>query len=492
MKKIVLTLAILVSYFAKAQENSLLSANFWKNNPTIEQVNQEISKGNNPSEANRANYDVVSIAINNGASLETVLHLLKQPGNPINKVTHDGRIYLHWAASKGNVELIRYLIANGADVNKIDDKGATPITFAAGFGQQNTEVYDLFFKAGISPKQTYKDGANLIMLSIASDPELKLADYFIKKGIDIHAKDENGNTVFDYAARGGNVEILKKLKDRKVAHTSDAIVFAAQGGRFTSSKLDMYKYLIEELKINPASSIANGDNVLHYIVKKKDQNDIIEYFLNLNVDVEKPNKQGVTPFMSAAGSKEVKNFKHLLSVVRNIQTKTPNGENALVFAVESGDPVMVSELLEKGLDVYVQTEKGNLGYYLIQSYRTMRPGETRDEFKEKLDILKAANFDFTKPQHDGNTLLMLAVGKNNMQLVQKLENLGIDVNNVNKEGYTALHRAALIAKDTELLKELIKWGADKNIRTEFDETAYDLASENEYLKENKIDIEFLK
>ncbi|MNL69128.1 hypothetical protein D3C87_1939450 [compost metagenome] len=73
-----------------------------------------------------------------------------------------------------------------------------------------------------------------------------------------------------------------------------------------------------------------------------------------------------------------------------------------------------------------------------------------------------------------------------------MSDLKIDVNSVNKESMTALQKAALVAKDDTILKYLVSLGANKTIKTEFDETAYDLASENESLKNNNVSIDFLK
>ena len=93
-------------------------------------------------------------------------------------------------------------------------------------------------------------------------------------------------------------------------------------------------------------------------------------------------------------------------------------------------------------------------------------------------------------QNSENTLLHIATQENNLPLLKRLAAFKIDVNALNKESLSALQIAVMKAKNTEIIKYLLSIGADKTIKTDFDESLFDLASENELLK--KKNIHFLK
>lgn len=459
MKKIVLFCILLAPFMALAQNNTLLRTDFWKNNPDLATVKAEIAKGNSPAEANGGNFDVVTMAINNNAATEVIKYLISQDGNSVGKKTHDGRIYLHWAASRGNTEVVNYLLEKGADINFGDDRGTIPLVYALANGQTNTAVYEALFKAGNNPKQKFQNGASLLLLGIANDKDLLLSEYLVTKGLSYSDTDDVGRTAFDYAARSGNLELLKKLKAKGVKHSNYALLFAAQGGRGGAAKQEVYQYLVEELKIPVTAVGENGETVLPYLVRRPNQQETIQYFLNKGVDINKADKKG---------------------------------ETALTHAVQYSTAEMVGWLLDKGASVVVNSKEGNLGYYLVQSYRSPRAGETPVDFTNKLNLLLAKGVKLNSAQPDGNTLYHLAVAKNDIQLFQLLAPLQIDINAKNKDGMTALHRAALVAKDDQLLKYLVSIGAKKELLTELDETAYDLAKENGFLKEKKVGLDFLK
>lgn len=471
-------------------KNPLLNQSFWQAQPGPDAVKAEVAKGADPAEMNPMSMDAVVMAINGGAPKESIIYLLEQKGNDVNKLTHDGRTYSFWAAMRGNADVVQYLISKGAKVNLQDSHGATPLTFAAGGGQPNTKVYDLLIQAGVNLKtELNSEGANALLLAVGSDPELKLTDYFQSKGLDIKSRDAAGNTAFDYAARAGNVDVMKKLAAKGVSYTDNAVLMAAQGGRRGGASLETFQYL-ESLGIKPTATAKNGENALHSIVRRPGQNTIIGYFLGKGVNVNGLNEEGNTAFMNAAAfNRDTATLALLRPLVKNINGANKSGATALTLAVRGNSPEVVQYLLANGADVNVVDAKGaNLVYYLFESYS---PRQSRD-FEPKLKLLQSKGLNVTAPQKDGATVYHLAVAKNDLSLLKMIRPLGADVNAKNGEGLTALHKAAMMSKDNAILQYLVSIGAKKDVKTAFDETAYDLAGENEILKKGHVSIDFLK
>ena len=470
--------------------NPLLNQDFWQNKPSLEAIKAEVAKGANPLEMNAMSMDPIVMAINGGESTDVVTYLLEQQGSDVNRLTHDSRTYLFWAASKGNTELMQYLISKGAKVTMQDSHGTTPLTFAATTSQQNTGVYDLLVQNGANLKtDVTNDGANVLLLAVGNDPELKLTDYFVSKGLDIKSKDAAGNTAFDYAARSGNIDVMKKLLAKGVSFTNNAMLMAAQGSRRGGAPLPVFQYL-ESIGIKPTITSATGENVLHSLVRRPGQAAIIQYFISKGVNVNAMNEEGNTVFMNAATSnRDTATIALLAPLVKDINQKNKSGASALALAVRGNSPEVVQLLLNKGANINTVDAKGNnLVYYLFESYS---PRQAR-EFEPKLKLLQAKGLDFAAPQKDGNTVYHLAVAKNDLALLKMVKDFGADINAKNSEGLTALHKAAMLSKDDGMMQYLLAAGAKKDIKTSFDETAYDLAHENELLTKQKVSVNFLK
>ncbi|WP_047246016.1 ankyrin repeat domain-containing protein [Maribacter thermophilus] len=486
---------LFITTLASAQENKFLNRNYWKTNPSIEQIEKDIAAGNDPAELTSSMFDPVCFALLAKTDNGTIKYLLGKDGNNVDKLTHDGRTYAFWAANTSNLEILKYLVQKGAKVNIEDSHGYSVANFAAVTGQLNTEMYDFLLANGADLKtEKNHDGANALLLAASFAKDFEIIDYFVEKGLSINSIDIYENGIFNYAVKGGNIPVLKKLVEKGLPYNtidkkgSNAMLLASQGTRRTQNTLEVYKYL-KELGIPVNIADKEGKTPLHYISGRNKDIDTYRFFIENGVDVKKQDASGTTPFMNAARTNDLEVVKYLFNYVEDINAHDKNGRSALAMAVDKNKVEVIDFLLEKGADINTTDKKGNnLAFYLLGNYNAKNP----EIFESKLNLLQKHGLDLTKTQNNGNTLLHLAAKENNLELLKRLEEFDIDINKKNNDGNTVLHIAAMTSKNDDILRYLIKIGADKNIKTDFEESVYDLANENEQLKKHGIGLTFLK
>ena len=491
MKKLfTLTLLLIVGTITAQDANVFLNRGFFKPATTVKEVQQKVKEGNSPVDLSSNGFDATTNAILADASLDVVKYLLSIEGNVVNKVTHDGRTYLFWAGMKGNLPVMKHLLKLGAKTDVIDDKGSSALLFTAGGGQTNPELYNLLIENGASINETSPKGTNALHQLIGKAKSLKELDYFIKKGLDLKSTDKAGLNVVDYAARVGNKTIIEELVKKGVSYKdtnldgSNAILVASQGGRGGGNSLVFFKYL-EGLGIAANTTNNDGVNPIHNLAYSGKDKALFQYFIDKGVSISKADNKGNTPLMNAAGRNSLEIVEFLEAA--NVSAKNKEGKTALMNAVRGNSKDVVVFLIDKGAAINTVDASGNsLAYYLLESYskRSEKP------FTEKWELLTEKGLDIARVQSEGNTLLHLAVTKNNTDLLAKIAAYKIDVNAKNANGLTALHLAAMTSNNVDNIKQLIALGAKTAIGTDFEETVYDLALENELLDKNEI--EFLK
>ncbi len=487
MKKIHLVLLsnfIFISSMFAQKANIFHERNFWKANPSIKVIDEKSSKGNNISELNNNAFDAVVYAILENTDNNTIKYLLSKEGNSVNKKTHDGRTYIFWAAYKNNLELMKYLVSKDAKTNIVDDHGYTILNFAASTGQTNTKMYDYLIKMAANIKtDKNRKGANVLLLVAPYLENYSLVSYLLSKGASLEDKDNNGNGIFEYAAKGGNISLLETLIDKGVQKGENTMIFASQGLRRKKNTLQTYKFL-ESVGVKTNCIDKDGKNPLHAIAYNNKDLATYSYFISKGVNVNLQDNKGRSPFMNAANNNTLEIVKFLSKKITNINSKDKKGRSALIMSVQSNNKDVVKFLLGIGANINTEDADGNtLSYYLINIFKTT-------EFEDKLSILEKNGLVMNKLQYSKNTLLHIAAAQDNLALLKRLNSFNIDVNAENKDQLSALQIAAMETKSIKILEYLLSIGAHKNIKTAFNETIYDLASENELLKNSNIN--FLK
>ena len=121
---------------------------------------------------------------------------------------------LHGAAGYGDVPMVNLLIAHGADVNAKDRHGSTPISYAI---SDHHNIAGLLLEKGASASIAGEDGLTPLHILVsryrasAGKADKNLAALLISRGADIDARDKIGRTPLHCAADSGYSDMVRML-----------------------------------------------------------------------------------------------------------------------------------------------------------------------------------------------------------------------------------------------------------------------------------------
>ena len=180
-----------------------------------------------------------------------VIKYFQEKGLDIQATDKKGNNVLFYAAKGGNIDLMKQYISQGFDYKKINAEGENIVLFAShgGRGYSNPlEVYQYLNSLDLDMTLTNNNGENALHNIASTTNDVRIIDFFIKKGIDIHQENTEGNTAFLNAAKGNNLLVLQKLAplskniNQQNKEGYSAITYATQ-----NMSLDVFELLKESL-----------------------------------------------------------------------------------------------------------------------------------------------------------------------------------------------------------------------------------------------------
>jgi len=143
----------------------------------------------------------------------TTVRLLVERGCNLNikSITGDNVLLAVISGSdREKLETLRILIDNGVDVNCKNEKGETPLQWAAFYGHYNT--IKLLLEKGANVNDADNNGKTALMLAASSSsPNEEIVKLLIESKASLDYRDKNGETAYFYALDSGNIEISKLL-----------------------------------------------------------------------------------------------------------------------------------------------------------------------------------------------------------------------------------------------------------------------------------------
>lgn len=116
---------------------------------------------------------------------------------------------IRFASKGGSLNLVKLLLAHGADMESSPDDKATPLL--AALHAKKFDIADFYFKNNANVGVVGRDGETVIHEAIKTG-SIEMVRLAIKYKAPLDIKDENGKTTLELAKQSGNTEIKDLIK----------------------------------------------------------------------------------------------------------------------------------------------------------------------------------------------------------------------------------------------------------------------------------------
>lgn len=335
------------------------------------------------------------------------------------------------ASAKDMIRYFHYFVTVGFDskdiVTRIHFDSEQPRMIP--YGSENSKYADYFLNVG---------GGSSALHNAARFDHLAILRFYIEnKGASVSIQNSNGNTPLHFAARYGHLNNVKYLIEKNADFN-----------------------VLNKVKMTPLHFTTLGGHLktAEYLVNKY-RSQHIDFNVNENF-------HGVTPLHFAASSGNLELVQFLINNGANVNERDYGGYTPLFYAVSKGGNLpIVMYLLEKGTIVSIQPTNGTP----IIHFAAL--GGHMDIFRYLIDE-QHCQFDIRS--NDLHTLQYAVRGGSLPVVVYIVDRTGLSVNMVDIYNNTLLHDAATHGY-VDIVRYLLKKGANQNARNKGNKTPLDLA-----------------
>lgn len=147
---------------------------------------------------------------------EEIVKILLENGAKTNEKGFIGQYPIHWAATSGNVNIVKMILSHGGDPKVTDDRGRLP-TFSALVSPKNKdEIIKILLDAGCDPNLPDKLTNTILSTIVTMEPTkevLNTIKIILDKGGDINHVCRNNKTIYQMAQLGLDPKILNVLDE---------------------------------------------------------------------------------------------------------------------------------------------------------------------------------------------------------------------------------------------------------------------------------------
>ncbi|MBD5460361.1 MAG: hypothetical protein HDR26_05385, partial [Lachnospiraceae bacterium] len=323
------------------------------------------------------------------------------------------------AAFRGNLQMVRLLLENGAKADVCDAKGRNAYHFLAGCriggmanayeiikkGMDQREPIARLLSGDINARDDQgRTPLEVLLYGSNTNFSWALSEVYIEKGADVHGKDEEGNSLLITAIRNNHITAaLKLMKDKELINLPG-------GDKKTPLHLALDRYRLELCMA------------------------LLEHHADKNIQ----DAEGRTP-RDIALERNDADYKQLFTTGRlKLSTLSRYTSNAFAgFSPEEKDQISMALYLARRLIREVDTDDDEeMGMILSILYSALM----HDQKCQVLDMLQEAGIDFLTPIHSGGSVECIrdhCLGGNyGVKVIRRFLEMGLDMDEAVIKGRT--------------------------------------------------------
>nr|XP_033774349.1 ankyrin repeat and protein kinase domain-containing protein 1 isoform X2 [Geotrypetes seraphini] len=382
----------------------------------------------------------------------------------VSEVYENNLTLLHFIVAQGNVEKVKLVLMQGANVNSQIVSGHTPLALAV----QNKflEICSILIEHGASVNLPDEDNWSPLHFA-AQIGDDRIVRLLLDHQADVDAREQDGWTPLHLASQNGFENVVRVLLTRHSDPNSQE-----NNGKTPLHVASYFNhYSLVKLLISQGANLdsrqKNGRTPLH-IAASRGYFRVVHQLVKMGATVTCCDQNYYSPLHMAALKGNNLICKHLIKHQANVNLKTSQGWTPLHLAVYKGHEEIIKLLKHNYANM---NAKGDMDWTPLHV-------STRYCGEMVVSQLLSAQADPNIPEASGWTPLHLAVQRGCFCSIINLIEHKADVNAINKSGWTPLHLAVLNS-NSSVIKTLLRANARLDVQDTCGCTPLQLAIKNQ-------------
>lgn len=370
-------------------------------------------------------------------------------GRGVNLETLDaqGNTYLLRAIENQFLSIAKMLIQKGLQLSHPNHQGITPLMRVIQYG--NEGLFDLLLRKNVNLNVSDTSGRQALYYAIYYNQQT-LVRKLLRNGVDLSYKDSQGNDYLMLAISVGSEDLVLEFFDTE--EIGDFL------DRFNHDRNSALHLAAEKNWLNVVAKLIDyGANIFVKNYKGERPVDLASNSAVQNI-LENKRKSLEAELHLAASSNDLFNVQRLLSFGVDVNAADEKfGETALMKALKTDSLEVVRSLLQTAANIYLTNYNGQQALDLAVS------PSAQDLILQK------------KRTHE--KILFSVITHGQLDKVRAWLNYGVDIEALHPESGVTVVMQAVLSEQADVLKYLIKQGAETHIKDIHNMTAYDYAKQ---------------